>query len=162
MDVCAMKVFLHILVNMKGYMANLHSPDTEVIVAHSSSHNASFPPVHTLMSSGRDSMAMSRAEQQEEEEVDRIVTQIKGRLTQAGVRGKLLRLTGEPGPAIVHAGVDHSVTCIVTGSRGLGTVKRALIGSVSDYILHHAHCPVMVCRHKDHAHKDKERNHSYS
>lgn len=94
--------------------------------------------------------------------MDRIVTQIKGRLTQAGVRGKLLRLTGEAGPAIVHAGVDHDVTCIVTGSRGLGTVKRALIGSVSDYILHHAHCPVMVCRHKDGGHKDKERNHSYS
>ncbi|KAK3733189.1 hypothetical protein RRG08_046109 [Elysia crispata] len=44
----------------------------------------------------------------------------------------------------------------------LGTVNRALIGSVSDYILHHAQCHVIVCRHKDHAHKDKERNHSYS
>ncbi|RUS89608.1 hypothetical protein EGW08_002626 [Elysia chlorotica] len=143
------------------YMANLHSPDIEVIVAHSSSHNTtSFPPVHTLMSSGRDCMALSRVDQQEEAEVDRIVCQIKGRLTQAGVRGKLLRLTGDPGPAIVHAGAEHSVTCIVTGSRGLGTVKRALIGSVSDYILHHAHCPVMVCRNRDSAHKD--RNHAYS
>ncbi|GFO28840.1 universal stress protein a-like protein [Plakobranchus ocellatus] len=143
-------------------MANLHSPDNDVIVAHSSSHNASFPPVHTLMSSVRDSVAMSRAEQEEEEEVNRIVSQIKGKLTQAGVRGKLLRLTGDPGPAIIHASVDNNVTCIVTGSRGMGTVKRALVGSVSDYILHHAHCPVMVCRHKDINPKDKDRSSSYS
>ncbi|KAK3743569.1 hypothetical protein RRG08_027435 [Elysia crispata] len=37
----------------------------------------------------------------------------------------------------------------------LGTVNRALIGSVSDYVLHHPQCHVIVCRHKDHAHKDK-------
>ncbi|KAK3737440.1 hypothetical protein RRG08_059009 [Elysia crispata] len=53
-------------------------------------------------------------------------------------------------------------TRTVTESRRPGTVNRALIVSVSDYILHHAQCHVIVCRHKDHAHKDRERNHSYS
>ena len=35
---------------------------------------------------------------------------------------------------------------IVTGSRGQGSIKRALMGSVSSSVVHHAHCPVMVVR----------------
>ena len=35
---------------------------------------------------------------------------------------------------------------IVMGSRGLGGVRRALMGSVSDSVVRHAHCPVMVVR----------------
>ena len=35
---------------------------------------------------------------------------------------------------------------IVMGSRGLGGVRRALIGSVSDSVVRHAHCPVMIVR----------------
>ncbi|XP_057292818.1 universal stress protein Slr1101-like [Hydractinia symbiolongicarpus] len=33
---------------------------------------------------------------------------------------------------------------IVIGQRGLGTVRRTLFGSVSDYVLHHTHIPVIV------------------
>jgi nucleotide-binding universal stress UspA family protein len=35
---------------------------------------------------------------------------------------------------------------IVMGSRGLRGVRRALIGSVSDSVVRHAHCPVLVVR----------------
>jgi nucleotide-binding universal stress UspA family protein len=35
---------------------------------------------------------------------------------------------------------------VVMGSRGLGEVRRALVGSVSDSVVRHAHCPVMVVR----------------
>jgi nucleotide-binding universal stress UspA family protein len=33
---------------------------------------------------------------------------------------------------------------VVLGGRGLGGVRRALIGSVSDSVVRHAHCPVLV------------------
>ena len=35
---------------------------------------------------------------------------------------------------------------IVMGSRGLGKVRRALMGNVSDSVVRHAHCPVLVVR----------------
>lgn len=36
---------------------------------------------------------------------------------------------------------------IVVGSRGLNALRRTFMGSVSDSIVHHANCPVLVCRH---------------
>src|SRR5918995_94253 len=36
---------------------------------------------------------------------------------------------------------------IVMGSRGLGGIRRALMGSVSDTVVRHAHCPVLIVRH---------------
>ncbi len=35
---------------------------------------------------------------------------------------------------------------VVVGSRGRGRIKSALLGSTSSNLLHHAHCPVMICR----------------
>jgi nucleotide-binding universal stress UspA family protein len=35
---------------------------------------------------------------------------------------------------------------IVLGSRGRGRIRRALMGSVSDSVVRHAHCPVLVVR----------------
>ncbi|MFL5990716.1 MAG: universal stress protein [Rubrobacteraceae bacterium] len=42
---------------------------------------------------------------------------------------------------------EIGATMIVMGSRGLGAVRRALMGSVSDSVVRHAHCPVLVMRH---------------
>jgi nucleotide-binding universal stress UspA family protein len=47
---------------------------------------------------------------------------------------------------IVQVAEDISAGLIVMGSRGLGGVRRALIGSVSDSVARHAHCPVLVVR----------------
>jgi nucleotide-binding universal stress UspA family protein len=47
---------------------------------------------------------------------------------------------------IVRVADDIAADLIVTGSRGLGGVRRALMGSVSDSVVRHAHCPVLVVR----------------
>lgn len=47
---------------------------------------------------------------------------------------------------IVQVAEEIGAGLIVMGSRGLGGVRRALIGSVSDSVVRHAHCPVLVVR----------------
>nr|GMD44331.1 Adenine nucleotide alpha hydrolases-like superfamily protein [Ipomoea batatas] len=39
-----------------------------------------------------------------------------------------------------------AVDLVVVGSRGLGQIKRAVLGSVSDYCAHHARCPVLIVK----------------
>ncbi len=47
---------------------------------------------------------------------------------------------------IVDRAAKYSVDLIVIGARGLGAGKRLLLGSVSDRVVHAAHCPVTVWR----------------
>jgi nucleotide-binding universal stress UspA family protein len=47
---------------------------------------------------------------------------------------------------IVHLGEEIGAGLIVIGSRGHGGVRRALMGSVCDSVIRHAHCPVLVVR----------------
>jgi nucleotide-binding universal stress UspA family protein len=51
-----------------------------------------------------------------------------------------------PAKEIVAYVQDEGAGLIVMGSRGLGGIRRALMGSISDSVVRHAHCPVMVVR----------------
>jgi nucleotide-binding universal stress UspA family protein len=65
--------------------------------------------------------------------------------TVAGAHFRMAR----PDRGILAVGEDIGAGLIVLGSRGLGGVKRALMGSVSDSVVMHAHCPVLVVRKAD-------------
>jgi len=47
---------------------------------------------------------------------------------------------------IVALAEDTRAGLIVVGSRGHGGIRRALMGSVSEAVVRHAHCPVLVVR----------------
>lgn len=49
---------------------------------------------------------------------------------------------GYPGRVLAEESEDAAL--VVVGSRGLGAVRSALLGSMSAYVLDHARCPVMV------------------
>jgi nucleotide-binding universal stress UspA family protein len=53
-------------------------------------------------------------------------------------------LTGEAASSICDYAEDVGATAIIIGSRGRGGFKRALLGSVSDYVVRNASCPVVV------------------
>ena len=56
---------------------------------------------------------------------------------------------GRPDEEIVTLADELGAGLIVIGSRGLGGLRRALMGSVSDSVVRHAHCPVMVVREEE-------------
>ena len=59
----------------------------------------------------------------------------------------ILKAYGDAGEAIVRTAHEKSADMIICGCRGLGTIRRTIMGSVSDYIVHHADVPVVICRH---------------
>ena len=63
------------------------------------------------------------------------VTLAQAHLVEGGVAQEIVGLAEEIGAGL-----------IVIGSRGRGGIRRALMGSVSDSVVRHAHCPVMVVR----------------
>ncbi len=64
----------------------------------------------------------------------------------AGLRYTTQAMFGSPRLSICHVADSEKVDLIVMGSRGLGPVKRLLLGSVGDYVVHHAHCSVFIAR----------------
>ncbi|KAI9217887.1 hypothetical protein BC828DRAFT_390069 [Blastocladiella britannica] len=52
----------------------------------------------------------------------------------------------DPRDALVDYINSEKAAMLVIGSRGLGAIKRALLGSVSEYCLHHVSCPVLIVK----------------
>jgi nucleotide-binding universal stress UspA family protein len=59
---------------------------------------------------------------------------------------QVTRVVEEGEPALTLVGRSKDATLLVIGSRGHGAFVGMLIGSVSQYCVTHAHCPVVVLR----------------
>jgi nucleotide-binding universal stress UspA family protein len=57
--------------------------------------------------------------------------------------------SGEPAPAIVEMAERHGCDAIVLGARGLGLLRGAILGSVSQGVLHRSKLPVTIVKHAD-------------
>ena len=55
-------------------------------------------------------------------------------------------LCGPPAQEIVQQAEDWGADLVVVGSHGYGFWSRALLGSVSNSVVHHAPCSVLVVR----------------
>lgn len=56
-------------------------------------------------------------------------------------------LHGPPARAICELAHVRGAGAVVVGSKGLGGMRRAVLGSVSDHVVRHAPCPVVVIGH---------------
>jgi nucleotide-binding universal stress UspA family protein len=83
-------------------------------------------------------------EQEGRKQLDAEVEKVRsagGKVAEAHLR------VGAAATEIVALAEDIEAGLIVMGSRGLGRIRRARMGSVSDGVVRHAHCPVLVVRH---------------
>lgn len=105
--------------------------------------DAAIKPFFTIMerSIGRDTLA--RYVQQTQTEIEQRTQKV---FEEAGIGCKLVRENGHPVESIVAVAASESADLIVMGSRGLSEWKSLLLGSVSQGVLYHAPCSVLIAR----------------
>lgn len=135
---------------MKFYADTIHMPTDNVIVVYCVELTDVVTTVH-----------YSIDHEVFKEMIQREIERIKNKLIEFAVYMRDIKLNGtvksthasSPGHGIVNVANELNAELIVTGSRGMGSIRRTFLGSVSDYILHHSSVPVLVVQqHKDHDH----------
>lgn len=107
--------------------------------------SASFGPgvLDTDISSSWDEAALLKLQEQRTQSTIQWAQHL---CEQAGVQYVTQTEFGDPKHVICEVAKHENPDLIVVGSHGYGMVERVLIGSVSDYVVHHAQCPVLVVR----------------
>lgn len=70
-----------------------------------------------------------------------------------GVEAEFSQGSGEPAPTICTVAESWGADLIIVGSHGRRGLSELLLGSVSNYVMHHANCSVMVV-HSSHGEKE--------
>jgi len=130
----------------KWYFENLHRDGNEVTIAHlaesprlpsiSFKHPGSFPTeeIKEIIDTHNKSLENLKFKFiKVAKDTNKVKFEFKSTLEAAG-------------PAIVNEVEQGSFNMVVMGSRGLGAIKRKLLGSVSDYVLHHCNVPITICQ----------------
>lgn len=66
--------------------------------------------------------------------------------TKQGVKTEFTQLSGDPGNMICELAKNWEADLIMVGNRGLRGLKEVILGSVSNYVTHHANCSVLVVK----------------
>ncbi len=111
-----------------------------------------FKPAMTtsIAASSLEAMAAGGAEFLQEadskiaDEVDATLGQMAKKLASNGVKVKTHGCAGDAADALVDVAEEAKADLIVVGNRGMGGVKRFVLGSVPNKISHHAPCSVLI------------------
>ena len=88
-----------------------------------------------------DPTSLAELDDRAEQLVERTADEIDAKKTDVVVEH------GSPGERICATAAEHGIELIILGSHERGAFGRFLHGSVSDYVVHHSPCPVLVVRH---------------
>lgn len=76
----------------------------------------------------------------------KVLDKCKQKADEAGVKLETVIAEGDPASNITGYAHREGFDLIIIGSRGLGRFKEMVLGSVSNKVLHHAKCGVLVVK----------------
>lgn len=87
-----------------------------------------------------------KSEKKAKDAARRLAEKCAQELTKAGFTAESVFEIGNPAEEIIEVASKEKADLIVMGAKGLGTIDRVLLGSVSMQVLQYANCPVLVVR----------------
>jgi nucleotide-binding universal stress UspA family protein len=71
------------------------------------------------------------------------------RARDVGVSAEFTQISGEPAATLCNIADSWGADLIMVGSHGRKGLSELLLGSVSNYVMHHANCSVLVVHHNN-------------
>ena len=75
---------------------------------------------------------------------DHLLNEQVARFAAAGVACEARLEMGSPRETICRIANEESFDLVILGRRGMGEIRDALFGAVSNFVLHHVRCPVLL------------------
>jgi nucleotide-binding universal stress UspA family protein len=73
-----------------------------------------------------------------------LLRSLADRSTAEGVTTEFQQIAGGPGRKICEFALSEDIDLIVMGHRGISGLNELLVGSISNYVLHHSPCSVLM------------------
>lgn len=133
-----------------GYASKCHRPEDVVVLVYAVEMSEIFTSAQWLQTPNTEDIdAFQTIFRHEIEKIQKKLQTFTKVLRQLEINGSVRSTHAcKPGEGIINVAKELNAAMIVTGSRGHGKLRRTLLGSVSDYLIHHADIPVLVCRHQ--------------
>ena len=125
-------------------LTNAKKPEIKLVSVYKLPTIASEP---FMTSAGLYQQVSDDAKDQAEDHIEKARRRILHRLPNSVVTAEVVM--GSPGQMIVETADEWKPDLIIVGSHGRGFWTRALLGSVSDAVVHHAPCSVFVVRREE-------------
>lgn len=100
---------------------------------------------YSVLKGSGDGIFQEQFNEYEQQEAD-FLRDLAQKAIAAGINTEYIQLSGIPGWEICEAASSWSADLILVGSRGLRGLKEMFVGSVSNYVTHHAPCSVLLVR----------------
>ncbi|KAF1805777.1 hypothetical protein V8B55DRAFT_1488855 [Mucor lusitanicus] len=95
--------------------------------------------------------------QERREESHHLLRVFAEELNRRRVACKAISMVGDPKAEILRKAKEIKADVVLMGARKMGTIKRTLLGSVSDYIVHNCPCTVIVTKVEPPSHREERR-----
>ncbi len=98
----------------------------------------STPEINQLVPKWRENL------EEETEKVKQWLTEYSQQAVSKGIETEWDYLMGNPSSSIIKAAQEWNADLIIMGRRGLTGLSEMFLGSVSNYVVHHASCSVLL------------------
>ena len=134
-----------ILIPVDGSESSSHAVEMAILIAGKCHAELSFIYINDIQQAAIDSYLLNEILASNERLGETILSHAQETVP-ASIPYTSKMKTGSPANDLVDYAKEINADLIVMGTRGLGGLRGKLLGSVSQYVLHHSHCPVLVCK----------------